>query len=604
MNGGGEAEERSLWEEAVMAASLFAVDPVGLGGIAVASKYGPVRDSWMDFLRSIVPGWAPFRKLPLYAADERLFGGLDLAATLAHGKPVAERGLLAEMDRGFLVIPSAERMEAGLASRLGLVIDAGAVHVEREAASLLHPARFGVIALDESEAGDDETPPAALLERLGLRIDLTDVTWRDVGLSDTTLEEIEAAQARLPNVVVPDSIIAGLVSAAVSFGVQTMRAPVFAVRAARASAALAGRDEANEEDAGLAAMFVLAPRATRMPEPMEDQAPPEPPPPEPQDDKEEDGKGGGESGENETAPDDDKALTDMIIAAAAAAMPKEMLVKAAAKPFRVPPSAPMGKAGAERTNAARGRPAGVRRGEPKPGSPLSLLETLRAAAPWQKIRKTMLERAAANTGGIGKIEVRSDDFRIKRLKARSQTATIFAVDASGSAAMQRLAETKGAVELLLAECYIRRDQVALVAFRGTRAEILLPPTRSLTRAKKSLAALAGGGGTPLASGIDAAGALALNIRRRGVAPLVVFLTDGKANIAADGKPGRERAQNDANTAGRRLRAEGIATILVDTSPRPQAQAEKLAQEMAARYVPMPYANAAAISKAAKMAAKG
>lgn len=604
MNGGGEAEERSLWEEAVMAASLFAVDPVGLGGIAVASKYGPVRDSWMDFLRSIVPGWAPFRKLPLYAADERLFGGLDLAATLARGKPVAERGLLAEMDRGFLVIPSAERMESGLASRLGLVIDAGAVHVEREAASLMHPARFGVIALDESESGDDETPPAALLERLGLRIDLTDVTWRDVGLSDTTLEEIEAAQARLPKVVVPDNIIAGLVSAAVSFGIQTLRAPVFAVRAARASAALAGRDEANEEDAGLAAMFVLAPRATRMPEPMEDQAPPEPPPPEPQDDKEEDGKGGGESGENETAPEDDKALTDMIIAAAAAAMPKEMLVKAAAKPFRVPPSAPMGKAGAERTNAARGRPAGVRRGMPKPGSPLSLLETLRAAAPWQKIRKSMLDKAIGAGGRLDRIEVRSDDFRIKRLKARSQTATIFAVDASGSAAMQRLAETKGAVELLLAECYIRRDQVALVAFRGTRAEILLPPTRSLTRAKKSLAALAGGGGTPLASGIDAAGALALNIRRRGISPLVVFLTDGKANIAADGKPGRERAQNDANTAGRRLRAEGIATILVDTSPRPQVQAEKLAQEMAARYVPMPYANAAAISKAAKMAAKG
>jgi len=604
-NGGGEAEERSLWEEAIMAASLFAVDPVGLGGIAVRSKYGPVRDSLMDFLKSIVPGWAPFRKLPLYASDERLFGGLDLAATLAHGKPIAERGLLAEMDHGFLLVPSAERMEAGLASRLGLVMDAGAVHVEREAASMLHSARFGVIALDESEPGEDEAPPGALLERLGLRIDLTDVTWRDVGLSDTTLEEIEAAQARLPKVVVPDAIIAGLVAAAVSFGIATLRAPVFAVRAARASAALAGRDEANEEDAGLAAMFVLAPRATRMPEPMEDQAPPEPPPPEPQDDKEEDGKGSGESGENETAPDDDKALTDMIIAAAAAAMPKEMLMKAAIKPFRVPPSAPIGKSGAERTNAARGRPAGVRRGEPKPGSPLSLLETLRAAAPWQKIRKAMLQKAAGAVGGrLDKIEVRSDDFRVKRLKARSQTATIFAVDASGSAAMQRLAETKGAVELLLAECYIRRDQVALVAFRGTRAEILLPPTRSLTRAKKSLAALAGGGGTPLASGIDAAGALALNIRRRGVSPLVVFLTDGKANIAADGKPGRERAQNDANTAGRRLRAEGIATILVDTSPRPQAQAEKLAQEMSARYVPMPYANAAAISKAAKMAAKG
>ena len=203
-----------------------------------------------------------------------------------------------------------------------------------------------------------------------------------------------------------------------------------------------------------------------------------------------------------------------------------------------------------------------------------------------------------------KIEVRSDDFRVKRLKARSQTATIFAVDASGSTAMQRLAEAKGAIELLLAECYIRRDQVALIAFRGKGAELLLPPTRSLTRAKRSLAALAGGGGTPLALGIAAATALAINVRRRGISPLVVILTDGRANITVEGKPGRDRAQIDASMAGKRLRAEGIATMLVDTSPRPQLQAERLAQQMAARYVPLPYANAAAISKAAKMAAKG
>src|SRR5208337_3984393 len=276
-------------------------------------------------------------------------------------------------------------------------------------------------------------------------------------------------------------------------------------------------------------------------------------------------------------------------------------------------NAPAGKSGSERSNAARGRPAGVRRGEPRPGSPMSLIETLRSAAPWQRLRRGELAhlhgQAHANDEelpkgrSIAKVEVRSDDFRVKRLKARSQTATIFAVDASGSTAMQRLAETKGAIELLLAECYIRRDQVALIAFRGKTAELLLPPTRSLTRAKRSLAALAGGGGTPLASGINAAAALALNVRRRGISPLIVFLTDGRANVTVEGKPGRDRAQNDASIAGRRLRAEGIATMLVDTSPRPELQAERLAQQMAARYVPLPYANAAAISKAARMAAK-
>ncbi len=601
LNGGGEAapEERSLWEEAVLAASLFAVDPVGLGGIVVLSKYGPVRDQWIEFLRSILPDHVPFRKLPLYAADERLFGGLDLAATLAHGKPIAERGLLADMDGGYLIVPSCERMEPALASRLGLVMDAGAVHVEREAASVTHPARFGVIALDESE-GADEAPPLALLERLGLRIDLTDLSYRDVTLATTSEEEIAAARALLPSVEVPDKIIASLCAAASAFGVYSLRAPIFAVRATRAAAALAGRTEAADEDAALAALFVLAPRATMTPAPPpppEEQEKDEPPP----DDKDKDS-------EEQKAAEEDKPLTDMIIAAAEAAIPKHVLSNRSGKTVKVPANAPAGKSGSERSNATRGRPAGVRRGEPRPGSPISLIETLRAAAPWQKIRRVFAnahhrteEEGVLRT--LEKIEVRSDDFRVKRLKARSQTATIFAVDASGSTAMQRLAETKGAIELLLAECYIRRDQVALIAFRGKGAEMLLPPTRSLTRAKRSLAALAGGGGTPLASGINAAAALALNIRRRGISPLIVLMTDGRANITAEGKPGRDRAQNDASIAGRRLRAEGIATMLVDTSPRPQLQAERLAQEMAARYLPLPYANAAAISKAARMAAK-
>jgi magnesium chelatase subunit D len=602
LNGGGEAApERSLWEDAVMAASLFAVDPVGLGGVVVRSKYGPVRDQWLEFVRSILPDHVPFRKLPLYAADERLFGGLDLAATLAHGKPIAERGLLADMDGGYLIVPSCERMEPGLASRLGIVMDAGAVHVEREAASMTHPARFGVIALDESD-NSDEAPPVALLERLGLTIDLTDLGYRDVTLATTSEEEIASAREMLPSVEVSDKIIAALCAAASAFGVYSLRAPIFAVRAARAAAALAGRTEATDEDAGLAALFVLAPRATRSPAPP----PEEPPPPEQQEKDEEKDKD--QDSEEQKAAEEDKPLTDMIIAAAEAAMPKHVLNSQAGRPIRVPPSAPAGKSGSERTNAMRGRPAGVRRGEPRPGAPMSLIETLRAAAPWQKIRRAFANvHHKVEVEGVlrtlEKIEVRSDDFRVKRLKARSQTATIFAVDASGSTAMQRLAETKGAIELLLAECYIRRDQVALIAFRGKGAELILPPTRSLTRAKRSLAALPGGGGTPLASGIAAATAMAINVRRRGIFPLVVILTDGKGNIAMDGKPGRDRAQIDASTAAKRLKGEGIAAMLVDTSPRPQPQAERLAQQMAARYLPLPYGNAAAISNAAKMATK-
>jgi magnesium chelatase subunit D len=162
--------------------------------------------------------------------------------------------------------------------------------------------------------------------------------------------------------------------------------------------------------------------------------------------------------------------------------------------------------------------------------------------------------------------------------------------------MQRLAEVKGAVELMLADCYIRRDEVALIAFRGTKAELLLPPTRSLTRAKRSLAALPGGGGTPLSIAIDAAATLALAIRGKGQSPTIVLMTDGRANVRRDGQGDRAGAEAEAHDAARQLGATGIPVVLVDTSPRPQATAQKLASEMQARYVALPYADAARLSR--------
>jgi magnesium chelatase subunit D len=199
----------------------------------------------------------------------------------------------------------------------------------------------------------------------------------------------------------------------------------------------------------------------------------------------------------------------------------------------------------------RGRPIGTRRGEPGPGVRLNVVETLRAAAPWQPLRRR--EAGAAPT----RVQVRRDDFRITRFKQRNESAAIFVVDASGSAALHRLAEAKGAVELLLADCYTRRDHVALIAFRNKTAELLLPPTRSLTRAKNSIMGLPGGGGTPLAAGLDAALALAEAVKRRGQSPAVVLLTDGRANIARDGTPGRGRAAvGDGDPLGRAHRARG------------------------------------------------
>jgi magnesium chelatase subunit D len=186
-----------------------------------------------------------------------------------------------------------------------------------------------------------------------------------------------------------------------------------------------------------------------------------------------------------------------------------------------------------------------------------------------------------------RIQIRADDLHVKRYQQRQGVVTIFLVDASGSSATQRLAEAKGAVEQLLADCYIRRDEVAMIALRGRTAEVVLPPTRSLVRAKRNLAALPGGGGTPLATGFAAVNAMALSIRRKGMTPLIVVMTDGIANVTLEGVGGRERAHQDALHTARQLRAAGHAILFIDTASAPQALAEALANEMAAQYLPLP-----------------
>jgi magnesium chelatase subunit D len=281
----------------------------------------------------------------------------------------------------------------------------------------------------------------------------------------------------------------------------------------------------------------------------------------------------------------------MVLAAARAAIPAGLLARLMSRDFRGVSPHGQGGMGARQKARQRGRPVGVRAAPPGPGLRLSVVETLRAAAPWQRLR----------AGGDGLIKLRRDDFRVVRSEQRARSTTIFLVDASGSAALARLAEAKGAVELLLAECYRRRDQVALVAFRGRKAQMLLPPTRSLVRAKNSLAELPGGGGTPIAAGIDAGFAMAEAQRRAGFTPTLVVLTDGRANVTQAGLGGRSVAQAEAAQAARRVRLAGISALVLDISARPGPEAGALAEAMGALYVALPLANAQAVSGAVQAA---
>jgi magnesium chelatase subunit D len=207
-------------------------------------------------------------------------------------------------------------------------------------------------------------------------------------------------------------------------------------------------------------------------------------------------------------------------------------------------------------------------------------------------------RRAEDSRQVGsRMLLRAEDFHVRRYRQRTENVSVFVVDASGSAAMHRLAEAKGAVELLLAQCYVRRDRVAVIAFRGKGAEVLLPPTRSLLRARRSLAALPGGGGTPLTAAIHAASQLAESAHRAGLSPTFVFLTDGRGNLTLAGVGNRSVAEQEALAAARRLRAAGWRSILIDTSPRPGPAGQALAQALGGLYLPLPFADSARMAQA-------
>ncbi len=562
--------DSARWQLALLAIDLLVAAPQGLGGILLRARSGPVRDAWEAALVQALR----CRRLQASADGDALDGGLDLTATLASGRPVRRDGLLADAAGGALVVPMAERLSPGVAARLAAAADAGG------------PA---LILFDEGDG--DEGVTAALAGRLAMHVDLGAVRLpmadllaehpighsgdgRDPAALSCGGEKLDPGLRRddRGGSLVDDDAAATLTATALALGIEVVTAPLQALRVARAHARVNGRTMLTSADLEAAAALVLGPRATRIPGNDAPPPPDEPPPPPPETD----------DGDDDREPDHDdlNAQTEILLEAAQTALPPGLLEALAAGQVRRQPTRGSG-AGAKLRSQSHGRPAGVRAGTPGRGARLALIDTIKAAAPWQRLRQA---------DPTGRLSIRRDDLRIRRYVARTQTTTVFAVDASGSAAIARLAEAKGAVELLLAQAYVKRSEVALVVFRGEAAEVLLPPTRSLARAKRSLAELAGGGGTPLAAGIDLAGAVAVREAARGRTPLVVVLTDGRANVDAAGRDPQEAALVSA----RGFAAAGLKSVFIDCGKRPRPEAAAIAHAMAARYVALPRLDARAV----------
>lgn len=524
------------------ALALLALDPA-LGGLVIRARAGPVRDAVLN----AVP---PHTRLHPTMSAEALDGGIDVSATLSSGTLTQTRGLLAH--KGTFVLAMAERADPYTAARLAAMLDAQQGHT--------------LIALDEGI--DDEGVTATLSDRIAFRVDMEDCALRDI-----TPPPLWYDAMQLDAVRAPEDLADTLVLLAVRLGITSLRAVGFALRATKAHAALNSRIETIETDAAAAVALVFAHRATQLPaEETPQEAPDDTPTPDGPETSHE---------QHETLPQ------DMLLDAVRAALPPDLLAKLGNKDASSGASG--SGAGQKKIGNRRGRLLPARDGGTAQGR-VDLIATLRAAIPWQTLRK---QDTPERTGPI----IRHSDLRRKRYLDLSDRLLIFAVDASGSAAMARMGEAKGAIELLLAEAYARRDHVALIAFRGAEAEVLLEPTRSLVQTKRKLANLPGGGATPLAAGLMAAHGMVLQARRKGLTPTIITLTDGRANMALDGTADRQQAASDARKAAQTLRSVGVSSIVIDTGRRPERTLAEISNMIGGTYVALPRADARSLSDA-------
>jgi magnesium chelatase subunit D len=520
----------------VVKGSPFNIDPAGEFGIDDFTKTDlenggiPLEERETE----VIP--CPFVQVPLNVMEDRLIGSADLEESVKTGRTVFSPGLLAKAHRGVLYVDDINLLDEETANILLGVVNEGYVTVEREGISLRYPCRPLLIATfnpDEGELRDhllDRIAVALSADaqklELAQRVEAVDSV---LNFSSSGKQKNEKAQAALDEAIeneedlktaivfarefikdvsIAPSQIQYLCEEAIRAGCQGHRAEIYACEVARAAAALEGR-QINADDLKLAVKLAIAPRGTFIntpPDQDEMMPPPPPPPPPPQmdeqnndqdEDKDDDDEDIDEPDENEDQEQEDQPDVPDV--------PQEFMFDADSTPvdpdlIAFSSRERNGKGGGRGLIFSQDRGRYIKPMLPK-GKVVRLAvdATLRASAPYQKSRR---ERAIGTKNESRGVHIEQSDVRTKKMARKAGSLIIFVVDASGSMALNRMNAAKGAAISLLTEAYQSRDQIALIPFQGEEADVLLPPTKSITMARKRLEQMPCGGGSPLAHAIQ------------------------------------------------------------------------------------------------------